>query len=129
MKIKFITGVNRDMLGGALLYRLQQKEDASTNIQLLVIWGCLPDKAYSHAWLIEHESTLVWDKDKLKMLYDVYDNRWYTDYALRAWQLNDDTVLNIKYVSSCGDFEMKIIISEEKDQFSYIKPFWVDPDR
>jgi hypothetical protein len=133
-KVRFMTGVDRDMLGGALLYRLPQKEDIFTNTQLLVIWGYKPDMSYSrilysHALLIEHESTLVWDKDKLKMLYDAYDNQWYTDYDLGAWLLNDDTKLNLEYRSLYGGFEVEIFISEEKRLISYRKPLWVDPSR
>jgi hypothetical protein len=71
MKINFITGIDRGTCGGVLLYRLQRKEHASTSTQLLVIWRCRSDNTYphvlySHAWLIEHENTLVLDKDKLK---------------------------------------------------------------
>jgi hypothetical protein len=134
VKVKFVTGVDQSIFGGVLLYHLPREDDTFTNTQLLVIWGYRHTKyhshvLYSHAWLIEHENTLVWDKDKLKMLHDKYYDQWYTDYDMGPWLLKDNTKLNIEYKSSRGGFEMNIIISEEKRYLSYRKPLWVDPNR
>jgi hypothetical protein len=134
MKVNFVTGVDRDRFGGALLYHLQREEDTSISTQLLVIWGCRPNDTYlhtlyPHAWLIEHESTLVWDKDKLKMLYDKYDDHWYTKSDLGLWLLNDNTELRTEYKTSYGGYGMEITISENENMLYPMKPLWVDPNR
>jgi hypothetical protein len=133
-KVNFITGVDRDIFNGALLYRLQWKDDASTSTQLLVIWGYRPvmfysHMLYSHAWLIEHENTLVWDKDKLKMLYEKYGDYWYKDYNLAIWLLNDNTELQTYCEVSYGGYGMEMTISEYEGILFPVKPLWVDPSR
>jgi hypothetical protein len=130
MKVNFKTGVNQDTFGGALLYHLQRKEDTSAIIQLLVIWGYKFNDIYLHALLIEHGYTLVWDKDKLKMLYDVYNSRYNINFDAGEWVLNDNTELKTKCESSHGCFEMEVIISEEKGSKPRFNiPLWIDPDR
>jgi hypothetical protein len=133
-KTNFITGVDRDTFGGALLYCLQRKENTLTSTQLLVIWGCRSNKnslytLYSHAWLIEHESVLVWDKDKLKVLYDKYDEHWYTKFDTKIWLLNDNTKLKTDCKVLYGGYGMEITISERKGIRFPMKPLWVDPNR
>jgi hypothetical protein len=133
-KINFITGVDRDTIGGVLLYRLPQKTDTSTHTQLLFIWGyrCnifYPLLVYSQVWLIEHEDTLVWDKDKLRMLYDKYYELWYTDDDSGPYLLNDNTKMNVEEGFFYGGYEMHAFVSEEKRYLSYRKPLWVDPNR
>src|SRR5690606_19019244 len=110
--------------GGALLYRLQQKEAASTCTQLLVIWGCRSDKTYLYALLIEHESELTWNKDMLKRLYDAHNNLCHKYFTSREWLLNDDTKLKLEYKSLYGGFEMDVIISEKRSLSDLIKPLW-----
>jgi hypothetical protein len=129
VKVSFKTGINQDTFGGVLSYRLQWKDDASTSTQLLVIWGWNSYKFYSHARLIEHESTLVWDKDKLKTLYDGYDSRYNIDLDTEEWLLDDDTKLKTKCETLRGGLEMNIIISEEKHISFRRKPLWVDSKR
>jgi hypothetical protein len=46
MKANFMTGIDRDTFGGALLYNLQWEDGASISTQLLVIWGYNPDGSY-----------------------------------------------------------------------------------
>jgi hypothetical protein len=96
VKIKFKIGISLDTSGGVLLYHLQRKEDTSISAQLLVIWGHKSNKLYSDVWLIEYESTLVWNEDKLKMLYDVYNIHHDLYYKLSGWLL-DSTILEIYY--------------------------------
>jgi hypothetical protein len=143
MRVNFKTGMSIDTFGGVLLYHLQRKKnnesdnqsntdkDASICTQLLMIWGCKPDLLYSSALLIEHESTFNWDKDKLERLYDVYDSQYniWSTINLGEWLLDDNTILKTVRESSHGDFEMEVVISEEKDTFSPRKPLWIDPDR
>jgi hypothetical protein len=130
VKANFVTDMNLDALGGALLYHLQRKEDASISTQLLIIWGCKSDWIYSniqlylHVYLIEHESTLVWNEDKLKRLYHVYNNQY--DINIVEWWLNDNTRLNIERESLHEGFEMEMIISEGKGRRQSQKPLWID---
>jgi hypothetical protein len=129
IKVKFKAGINQDTFGGVLLYRLQWKEDVSTGTQLLVIWGCKSDNLYSHVRLIEHESTLTWNEDKLKILYDVYNSQYNMDVIIEKWLLDDNTKLKTKYEISRGGLEINIIISEEKDMSSHAKPLWIDSEK
>jgi hypothetical protein len=129
MRANIMIGIDRDMFGGALLYHLRRKVNASISTQLLVIWGLRHDSIYSHVWLIEHESTLFWDKDKLRRLYDVYNSQYgaYSTIYRGKWLLDDDTKLETKYVSSHRDFE--IIISKSERILYPITPLWIDPNR
>jgi hypothetical protein len=129
VKFKFRTSINRDAFGGVLLYHMQGKENASACVRLLVIWGCKSDRIYSHALPIEHKSTFVWNEDKLKMLYDIYDSQYNKCFSAEGWLLNDNTKLKTKCESSYGGLEMNAIISEEKDLDGPIEPLWVDPNR
>jgi hypothetical protein len=131
MNAKFVTGVNQDTFGGALLYHLQGKMDASISAQLLVIWGCNSDRFYSHARLIDHESTIVWDKTKLKRLYDGYDSQYEASYNVKQenWLLNDKIELKIESRLKYRHFEINIIISEEKDMLYFMFPLKIDSNR
>jgi hypothetical protein len=137
MEVDFRTGINQDTLGGVLLYHLQRKEkdesdtdkDASTSTQLLVIWGWNSYKFYSHAWLIEHESTLDFDIDKLRMLYNTYDDQYNGCFNAEKWLLNDNTGLKTKCELLHGYFKMEVIVSEEKDLNWSIEPLWIDSNR
>jgi hypothetical protein len=127
MKVNFITGTDRDRFGGVLLYHLQRKEN--TSIQLLVIWGYKSERIYLDAWLVEHESALVWDKGKLKMLYDRCNIKYGLYYKLNAWLLDDNTKLKTWCTSSHGGFKMEITISEERYASTFQKPLWIDSNR
>jgi hypothetical protein len=128
-KVDFITGVDSITFGGALLYHLQRKEDASISTQLLVIWTFGFVVPYPHVWLIEHESTLTWNEDKLKRLYDVYNERYDKDFNTGKWLLYDNTKLQIVRESSRGGFKANVTISEEKGQLQLRKPLWIDSNR
>jgi hypothetical protein len=129
MKASFITGIDRSTFGGILLYRLQRREDASTCIRLLVIWGCNSYRIYLHVLLIEHESAIVWDKDKLKMLYNEYDSQDDIDLNTREWLLNDNTKLKTDCEASYVGLEVETTISEEKNLQNFIVPLWIDFNR
>jgi hypothetical protein len=127
VKVNFTTGIDRDTFGGALLYRLQGKENISA--QLLVIWEWNSYKLCSHAWLIEHDITVTWNENKLKEFYDVYMKR-NAIASTGRWLLNDNTMLRTSCVSSHGGFEMEVIISEEISQYYQLTaPLWFDPNR
>jgi hypothetical protein len=133
MKGRLIISEDRDTFGGALLYRLQRKESTSICAQFLVIWGCRSDWLYSHALIIEHESKLVWNEDKLRRLYDVYNSRCNRYFDTGKWLLDDSTMLNICQ-PSCEDLEIEVSISEKEEKeenylFYPLKPLWVDPNR
>jgi hypothetical protein len=127
MKVNFITGVDQDTFGGASLYH-------STNTQLLVIWGGRYGEfhwyaLYLHACLIEHEKTLIWDKDKLKKLYDEYNIQWFASNNSGTWLLNNNTKLRTYCNSLYANFRMEVIISEIKNIHRPMKPLWVGPNR
>jgi hypothetical protein len=77
------------------------------------------NRFFSHVRLIEHESTLVWNEDKLKKLHDVYDSQYNIEVTTEEWLLNDNKKLKTKCKISHGGLEMNINISEEKDIFSW----------
>jgi hypothetical protein len=128
MNANFITGIDQNTFGGALLYHIQRKIDASISVQLLVIWGRESNKFYSHAQLIEHGSTFNWNEDKLKRLYNAYNSQYkaYSNIDQGIWLLNDNTRLRIRCESLHRGFEMKIIISEGRHQICPIKPLWAN---
>jgi hypothetical protein len=127
MKTNFTTGTDQNTFGGALLYRLQ--EHISTITQLLVIWGYESDRIYSHTWLIEHESTLAWDKDKLKRLYHAYNSQYDGRFNTEEWIMNHSEKLKIISELSHGGFEVEIIISEYNTSLSSRIPPWIDSNR
>jgi hypothetical protein len=129
MEAYFITGISEDTFGGALLYHLQVKGDTSISTQLLVIWGQKHDKIYSYVWLIEHENTFAWDKDKLERLYNVYYSRYDIDFNTERWLLNDNTILETVNEISHGGFKMKVIIREHKSTFYARRLPWFDSNR
>jgi hypothetical protein len=124
MRANFKTDVNRDTFGGVLLYHLQRKEysesgarfdavaasikDVSITTQFLVIWEFRIDRLYSYAWVVEHESTVVWDEDTLEELYNTYDSRYDTDiiFNIGRWLLDDNTRLQ----TVCVKYYMKEIL-------------------
>jgi hypothetical protein len=141
MKGNFKTDMYQSTFGGILLYHLQRKNDESNNLtdkdisistQLLVIWEFRIDRLYLYAWLIEHESTLIWNEDKLKKLYDEYGGQNDTNIIFNTgkWLLDDNIKLRIVCEASYKrSSEINIIISEEKDTLYPIKPLWVDSNR
>jgi hypothetical protein len=130
MRTNFITDINRSTFGGALLYHLQRKANTSISVQLLVIWGSTSDRIYSHVYLIKHESTHDWDKDKLKRLYDVYNSQYKMCFIQeKYWLLDDNMLLRTVCETSREGFEIEIIIYEEKYPFHPMKSLWVDPNR
>jgi hypothetical protein len=139
VKVNFITSIDQDTFGGALLYHLQRKsnnesddrsdKDTSISAQLLVIWGHKFDEFYSHVWLIEHKSTLDWDKDKLKSLHNVYNSQYILYDTEKEWFLNDNTALKTKCETSRGGLEVNITISEETDPICRGNSLWIDSKR
>jgi hypothetical protein len=133
MKTNFRASISRNTFGGILLYHLQWKENA--NIQLLAIWGCKSDIPYLYAWPIEHENTFIWDKDRLKRLYDVYDSQYITCnsrpnvFSSTEWLLSDGTKLETKRKKSRKGFKMKVTIFEKEYTYYPRRPLWIDSNR
>jgi hypothetical protein len=127
IKVVSKTGIDQNTFGGVLLYHLQGKE--SIIAQLLVVWGYKSNRIYLHAQLIEHEITLVWDEDRLKGLHDVYNNQYDQTSNIERWLLDNNKELQTVCESSCGGFEMNIIISEAEHQFQPQKPLWFYPNK
>jgi hypothetical protein len=129
MKADFATGVDKNTFGGALLYRLKRKEDAPISTQLLMIWGYDYIRMYSHIWLIEHEGTLVWNEDKLKRLYNVYNSQHSGKPDMEAWLLHDNIKLRTYFASLDGGCRMRVIISETEGQSRLKRPLYIDPNK
>jgi hypothetical protein len=145
MKANFVTGVNQNTFGGALLYHLQRKEngesddrsdtdatsikDIPISTQLLVIWGCKFNGLYSRVYIIEHDGALTWNENKLKMLYDVYNNQYQMCSRTGDWWLDDGTMLKTKCKILHGGFKIDVIISEQRPLSLPRKPLWLDPNR
>jgi hypothetical protein len=118
-----MTSIDEETFGGALLYHLQRKdsneydEDTSVSTQLLVLWRCKLGSFYSFATPIEHENTLIWNKNKLEEFYYIYDCKYNItpNYNCKICLLNDKTTLKVRCRRSHGGFKMNIIISEEKN--------------
>jgi hypothetical protein len=130
MKANFVTGIDQDTFGGVLLYHLKRKNDASISVQLLVIWKYKSNGIHSRALLVEHESTLAWDKVKLKRLYDGYGNQYeaYSVMNKGRWLLSDNIRLGTSCNLSYGGFKMNISIYEE-DLPYFMFPPWIDSNR
>jgi hypothetical protein len=91
----------------ALIYELQRKnhnsnyqfavnntENTSTGVQLLVIWRF--DNSYNfyvNAMLVKHKNTTTWDEDKLKRLHFMYFTLHRNGHIKDTWLLDDATVL------------------------------------
>jgi hypothetical protein len=131
IRVNFKTRVDRDIFGGVLLYDNPPNIDKDTSIstQLLVIWGSKSDCLYSHAYIIEHESTLTWSEDKLERLYDGYNSQYGVCPELGRWTLKDGILLVTKCESSHGGLEMEIIFSEDHYLFLLTKPLCIDSNR
>jgi hypothetical protein len=128
MNANFVTGIDQDTFGGALLYRLQRKEDTSISARLLVIWKYDSDRICSNALLVELEDTLDWDKDKLKSLHDIYNNQYNIRPRLGEWLLDDGTELRIMCETSHGGFKMNVTISKDIFQLQPQRPLQFYPN-
>jgi hypothetical protein len=112
--------IKRDILEGALVYRVQRKHAESTQdepkqIWLLVAWnGKYTKRLYVHALLVEHNRRL--NEDRLKKLYQKY---WpllkvQANTAKGNWMLNDTTMLVTTIKVASGGYKWDIFISEER---------------
>jgi hypothetical protein len=134
-------GMDRDMIGGALLYHLRRKKndeygdqsdkDTLISTQLLVIWGGNTNEYISDVFIIEHESAFIWNEQKLEKLCHAYNSHYYSYVKLdtKYWLLDGNTKLETWCESSHGGFEMTIIISEAKCLNCPEKPLFIDPNR
>jgi hypothetical protein len=131
MKAKFMTSIGQDTFGGALSYRLLRKVGTSICTRLLVFWGCKYNSTYLSAFLIKHENTLVWDEDKLRRFYDVYnqsrDAGLFQNFyiAPTTWSLDDNTTLYIVCNQAHGGFGIEVIISEKEHIPNFVRPIWI----
>jgi hypothetical protein len=143
-RASFRKDVAKSEFTSVLIYKLQRKghkykqqfdedstfiKDTLTGFQLVVIWRYNSDRIYSHAWMIEHDNTFIWNEDRLERLHDVYNNQYNASPNMGGWLLDDDTMLKIECETVYRGFEMKVIISEDEYPSSPRKPLWVDPNR
>jgi hypothetical protein len=107
----------RDILEGALVYRVQRKhaesaQDESEQIWLLVAWyGEHTKGLHVHALLVEYNKRL--DEDKLKKLYQKHLPSL-REKTKSNWTLNDTTKLTTTIRIMNGGYRWDIYISEEE---------------
>jgi hypothetical protein len=133
--------VVKDELASALIYKLQRKkylkfnsqsntdsafaEDASTSLQLLVIWRFNANKFSVRALLIKHSNTITWNEDTLKKLYSMYLSLCRDDDIIEdTWLLVDETVLMTTSKWMMGH-AFEIAISEGTRKDDTMVPLWV----
>jgi hypothetical protein len=112
----------QDMLGGALVYRVQTKQcteydkidqDESKHIWLLVAWrGEYAKGLHVHALLIEHNKKL--DEDRLRRLHRKHWHLFDTqaNSTRGNWMLDDTTMLVTTIRETNGGYRWDIFISE-----------------
>jgi hypothetical protein len=141
---KAILGRNiaKDDFTGALIYKVQRKhrksnnqsgtsskltEDASTGLQLLVIWRYNEYRLYVRALLIKHSNAIAWNEDTLEKLYSMHLSLLRDKHNIKdTWLLDNETVLTT--TSECKGFwnyATKITISEGTREDDFMKPLWI----
>jgi hypothetical protein len=107
-------------------------EDTSKMMQLLVTWKIERFREPKvHIVLVEHDSKLVLDEDKLARLYDKIDDWFSRHYSTSksTWLVCDNIVLEASVEVHEEDLELKIIISEGVRNTDNMKPMWIDSTR
>jgi hypothetical protein len=129
----------QDLLGGALVYKIQRKHTESDKsagneskcIQLLIAWRIEYTKGlHVRAFLVEHDKEFGWNEDKLRRLHQKY---W---HVLRAWfnptgfnwLLDNTMALKTTVKVMNGGYRWDIFISEEIKS-NVEKPIWIDVER
>jgi hypothetical protein len=110
--------VRRDILEGALVYRVQRQhiepaQDKSKHIWLLVAWNGKHTKGlHVRAFLVEHNKQL--DEDRLKKLYQKRRPllKTQTNTTKSNWTLNDATVLKAAIKVTNGGYRWDIFVSK-----------------
>jgi hypothetical protein len=150
MRVYFEINATQDNFEGALLFKLQRyvgfndqhnidtlttetnKNDTKC-VQLLVAWKVKDSKPFLYVVLIEHAKEFIWDKNKLKSLYDKNHSRLkeYDDVIPDTWFIDDNIALktSFKARSLKKVFELNISISEEERDDYAIRPLCVDLTR
>jgi hypothetical protein len=133
MRNRIEFGSGKDILEGALVYRIQRKhaesakpaQDESKHIQLLVVWYVERTKElHVRTLIVEHDGEL--DEHKLRILHQKY---WHllnarVDPIKNNWQLNNATV-KTKIKAMNGGYRWNIFISD-KERYIVNRPFWID---
>jgi hypothetical protein len=137
---------------GILIYELQRKgneassrqssanttsteviENTSKMMRLLVTWKI--DRSWEsrvHIVLVEHNSELVLNEDKLAQLYDRVNDQISRRYntSKSTWLVYDNAVLEVTYKAiQKEDFGLKVdIFKGAKDEYTK-SALWIDPER
>jgi hypothetical protein len=141
-RASFGRNIEKDDFESALIYKIQRKcrksnnqsgadntftEDASTSLQLLVIWRFSRFKFSARVLLIKHSNAITWNEDTLEKLYSMYlgllrDKRDIKD----IWLLDDTTVLTTTSKwKGFVDYATKITISEGTREDNAMGPLGV----
>jgi hypothetical protein len=158
MKFDFRFNPDQDKSGGILMYEIRRKnneisdrqsstdtmyakviEEASKMMRFLVIWKIKHVAEHKESiMLVEHDSELVLNEDKLAQLYENINEIPY-DYYRYTWSMCNNMVLAIKCEESWRtSFELEITIFKKlryqvatrpmRDD-SERKPMWIDSGR
>jgi hypothetical protein len=147
MKTGFRFGLGK-LSGGILMYEIRRKgnirsnhqsdidtmhakviEDASKMIRFLVIWKieCYKEPKVN-VILVENDSELVLNEDKLAQLCDKVNNIP-SSYYSSTW-LTYDTMFVIRHVVMQKEgIELEITISKEPLSLSIMRPMWIESER
>jgi hypothetical protein len=124
---------------GVLIYNLQGKQvhesteiigDASSTVQLLVIWRIFESKElYGDVLLVEHDKKL--DEDDLRELYSKNFDRFRLcpNSTMETWSLDNNVALRTIFRIMNEDYILDITISEVERADSVRIPAHLDPGR
>jgi hypothetical protein len=138
----FGTNMTTSEFANTLIYKLQRKrrlesndqlnadntsiEDASTSLQLLVIWGSSnKHRICVRALLIKNGDTITWNENTLEKLHSMYLVLLWDGHDIKdTWLLDDATVLMTASKRKDIGFATEIIISEGAREDDSMEPLW-----
>jgi hypothetical protein len=130
---------------GILMYRLKRKnidqsnedimsnEDEVTCIQLIVIWEVYRSgEIHASAFLIEHDKSRIWDRDRLMKLawrYELFDIQ-YSPLG-ETCLMSDNTVLMMSVTLALEKecYKLRVTLYETTANDSTRKPWYIDIDK
>jgi hypothetical protein len=151
MNINFSFGLD-GLPGGILVYEVRRERNtksdcqSSTNttsaetvgdtsriMQILVAWNVKRfGEPRVHIVLVEHDSMLILNGDKLAKLYDKVNDQLAgrSDFSKSAWMVCDNTVLKATYeIAQEEGLTLKITISKGAKNEYAKSALWIDPER
>jgi hypothetical protein len=135
-RVSFGKHVLKHKFMAALVYRLQRNniesnmdntKDASTNIQLLVIWRVEDNhELCASIMLIKDDNITTWNEDKLNELCDRHISLYGDDHSTEeTWLLDDTTTLMTESKWGKEKQTIEITISEGIGKYGFMKPLCI----